>query len=522
MTQHEQHLHKTWCTRRSRWFAVLTAPILGPCTVPAMPMHPEYACIGQVMPFVREWPDMDVQQLTLSLYEMSKFEAYAPRGIQGSSLNLQSTLPTCLHSAGNQLYPCQCGCRAALSIERLAKDGLHATLVLFGTSERHMGTDMPHARYLHPQEMFLLNGGNPELTFGKNARLALAAIGQCISPMMSLWILGNVKQHLDNFFDQETVCDPAQIHASFVHDIHAAVAKMWAPPGFASPMPPRDAVTMPPEGATKEASAADKLDATQATEVCQDDGYGEDEYGESGPLPFRLPSCDKDDPEMATQLDGGSDHDGEESNLNHLPAPVSPDTTDKYDKLTPDQAGGLPGFRKRPLPEEVHSPPQDAGSFTQELAESIDAIEAHCIPSAPKVLRTVRVHHYDTTDVQFISMDASDTVGSLTVAEDRLQVMKPPVQILNSVGVPIPLAAEPEPFQFIMFREMSTYGTTDPKYEGMHPIFMSATPTLRSHLLMHQGSWVANDEFDYYLTLLQATHKVAVEPTCVYSPIPSH
>ena len=227
MTQHEQHLHTAWCSRRSRWFAVFTAPTFGPCTVPPLPLHPELAQVQQVMPFARRWNDQHIQQLSLNLYELAKFDAYAPGQIQGSFLKADSSMPTSLHSAGNQMYPCQCGCRGALSEARLSQDGLHATLIPMEGCTKHLGKMMPHARYLHPQEMFLLNAGDPTHNFGDNMRLALAGVGQCISPIVALWVLTHVKQHMDSHLDLDPVFDPQTVHDQYVTEVLSKVQQMW-------------------------------------------------------------------------------------------------------------------------------------------------------------------------------------------------------------------------------------------------------------------------------------------------------
>ena len=655
MTQHEQHLHTTWCARRSRWFAILTAPVLGKCVVPPIPPQPQYAKVQDVMPYVREWDPAEIEQVQLSLYEMAKFDMYAPGGIRGSFLQKQKTLPTCLHSAGNQLYPCQCGCRAALSHERLSKDGLHAALVDLGTTQMHMGVEMSHARYLHPREMFLLNGGNPKKTFGNNARLALAAIGQCISPLVGLWVLAHVKQHLDAFLSMDEPCCPDEVYKTFVRDIHVSTEVLWprdptsAPctdqgtrndplhevpsdkpadhaaispanspvhssctdKGFPDMLAEHDAIpnadsrvhsvctakgfsdmptshdTMPhadshvhspctakgfpdmPTGPAAIPSADSCVHSPCMDPVqCHDDGYalldaadvqsavadpaspmqptfaGESgplpfrlpsfsvagecgllpfrlpffsHDGESGPLPYRLPSDEPGDTMQPTQLDTRSDEETAPPPVVQAApaAPVEVDQAKTVELSIPATCGGIPSFRKRPHTE-VASPQvseSDEG-LTQAIAQDIEAIEAAVNTPPPKIHRTVRLHHRDTLDPQFVTMDATDTVGSLTVAEDRLKTMKQPVQILNAVGVPIPLASLPEPFQMIMLREMSSYGTTDPRFEGMHPLFQTQDPCKRGQLLAHQGSWVAMDEFTHYLLALQDTHKIASHPPC--------
>lgn len=121
-----------------------------------------YPTVELVMPFVRTWDETEEKELQLDLYELSKFHNYAVGGVRSFVLDGKKQLPTVLHSAGNQLNPCSCGCRSPLSIQRLEQKGLIATVVPLPASQRHRGVSMQHARYLHPCEMFVLNGGPPD------------------------------------------------------------------------------------------------------------------------------------------------------------------------------------------------------------------------------------------------------------------------------------------------------------------------------------------------------------------------
>ena len=56
-------------------------------------------------------------------------------------------------------------------------------LVPSNNTIHHDGKVLQLARYLHPAEMYLLNGGDPSVHFGEDLRLALAAIGQCVAPI---------------------------------------------------------------------------------------------------------------------------------------------------------------------------------------------------------------------------------------------------------------------------------------------------------------------------------------------------
>ena len=201
LTQQIVHLSHCWSAKRDRWFGCISANVLGPIHIADLPKIPQFQQIGQVMPSIIDWSSADMEQLKLSLYELGKFDEFVKGGIEQSYIDLQSHLPTVLHSNGNQLYPCSCGCRPGLSLQRLKERGLFGTIIPLPTLVSHGGRWRYEARYLHPKEVFLLNGGLPSMDFGCNMRLGLAAVGQCVSPIQALWVLSHVSDHLNRFVD---------------------------------------------------------------------------------------------------------------------------------------------------------------------------------------------------------------------------------------------------------------------------------------------------------------------------------
>lgn len=111
LSQQGLDLKMTWCTRRERWIGVLSAPGFGVCQVPPLPVHPARQKIGDVMVYLKQWSDEVLNQLQLSNHELTQFTMYAVGGIESLYLDLQGVLPTSLHSFGNQLARCACGCR---------------------------------------------------------------------------------------------------------------------------------------------------------------------------------------------------------------------------------------------------------------------------------------------------------------------------------------------------------------------------------------------------------------------------
>ena len=118
MVQSILTLGNVWCTRRDRWIAVLTAPIVHPCDL------------------------------------LTTCQLVGPFKLSKASL------------LGIKMYTCACGGGAALSETRLRQKALVGTLLKLGTSQSHMHITMEHARYLHPLEMWALIGGLPTVFHG--------------------------------------------------------------------------------------------------------------------------------------------------------------------------------------------------------------------------------------------------------------------------------------------------------------------------------------------------------------------
>ena len=229
LTQSLVALQDIWCTKRERWFAIFSAGPIGPIVIPPPPALRDFQVVGDVMPYVVSWPAEDLAQLELSLYELSRFYSFAASGIQKAFLDLKAQLPTLLHSCGNQLYDCQCGCRKALSPERISARGLFGTLIPFGEVVYHEFQHLQKARYFHPKEMFLLQGGSPAVDFGPNHRLAMAGIGQCVSPMIATWILAQIRSAIQTFVNEPVSCpkDALEEHLFSVLD---ARDELWPTP----------------------------------------------------------------------------------------------------------------------------------------------------------------------------------------------------------------------------------------------------------------------------------------------------
>ena len=130
----------------------------------------------------------DLCQLRLTEHELEQFQSHKP--LASYCMHVSGRMPTALHSWGSQVYSCPCGCRGPFTEARLAK-GISAVVVPF--AEQGAGIAF---RHLHPRELALLNGYNPEADFGDSLRLSLALIGQLASPLQSAWVLSQLKGFL--------------------------------------------------------------------------------------------------------------------------------------------------------------------------------------------------------------------------------------------------------------------------------------------------------------------------------------
>ena len=231
MAQTILHLDRCWSASRTRWWCVLSAASLGAVTFADMPMMPEFRTVKQVMPYIRQWPTEDIDDLALSLYEHSKFQAYA-NGVVANVLNVDQAMPTALHAWGNQCYPCACGCRPGFSEQRLQHKGLFGMLIPGSENIQHENQTFPKCRHIHPSEVALLSGAYPNIDWKHQCRLGLAVTGQMASPLQSCWVGAHVMDTLMQFVNGEG-CKPEEVLRKLQSSILLIRDEMW--PQIASP-----------------------------------------------------------------------------------------------------------------------------------------------------------------------------------------------------------------------------------------------------------------------------------------------
>ena len=227
-TQSILHLDRCWAGRRDRWWCVLMPSILGPWTLPDLPIMPRSQKIHQIMPYVKKWLPTEMEELSLTPYEYEKFLEFAGP-IENLLMDDSKAMPTALHAWGNQLYRCRCGCRQAFSDHRLRTKGLHAMLIGTGGTFQHDHRDIPFCRHPHPNEVLLLSGMYPNMDFQGQMRLGLAAAGQLASPIQSAWVMSHVRQHIDKFMQIQPCTEPALVLEQFQASLLRARDIAWPP-----------------------------------------------------------------------------------------------------------------------------------------------------------------------------------------------------------------------------------------------------------------------------------------------------
>eukprot|EP00438_Fugacium_kawagutii_P035283 Skav234847 [mRNA] locus=scaffold1355:118365:122921:+ [translate_table: standard] len=502
--------------RRNRWWCVLANPSLPPLPLEPLPCTTEPVCLGHMFPFMPTWETSHLDQLLLDSYETRKYYQFG--NMAQLLISSDTVLPTALHGWSNQLGGCPCGCRSwPLSEARLESKGLHGALLAIGGTYETEYSSMLKTRFLHPWELALVHGCLPNKDWGASLRLAIAGLGQQASPIQSCWIFAQFRSHyqaaegepvtppeatLWNHFGtislavQETCPQFAQ-HEVFqaylrrIHDtLHASVVNKLGPcPVFhtwdtAQPQP-LDDVQM---NASTETNAVIEVESASH---------------HSPPSP--------NSGHAATQLDPGL---GDTESVTGPEDPAgnnSPAGTEEPQVSLPP-SGGIVGFQSqsRTLTEAAPSGAVESGNqvpLTQAVAQTIDIID-------PPTSHSIMLFRFgDGAPVQVV-VPKDATVGSITVAEERLRAMAQPIQVHTTLGIMVPLAERTQPMQQVFLRELRDVLPSDEL-----PNWLASRPwECRSALLYHQNAFVADDEMNVYLQIIGNAHYAASFPACVIQP----
>ena len=222
------HLHLTWPTRRSRWWCILTRPSIGHVAWEPLPKCSPLPLVANLIDQFLPCTAAELEQLELDLYELRRFEE---AGFEKNEVPWAGQMATSLHSIANQLMACPCGCRAfAFTDKRLSQGGLHSLLIrLAGQAKCGTNVYVRH-RYIHPDELALLNGMLPGLPWGCHTRMTLCALGQLASPIQSTWVGSLVLQQLSqqNLIDHEI--EPRAILLGWMSKLLQHRDRVFGPP----------------------------------------------------------------------------------------------------------------------------------------------------------------------------------------------------------------------------------------------------------------------------------------------------
>ena len=190
-------LEDCWVSRRERWFAVLSAPMLGHVQLAGMPQFGFPVTVKQVVPRGIDLNDEELAQLTLRQEEHLRWKKFCP-DIKNALVPLSGKCPTALHSWGSQLSACACGCRLdGFSDNTLSTRGIYGILFpcdfqidLGSMSEQAM-------RHPHPTEVALMTGVPVPSEWKFGLKLALAGLGQQAAPFQIVWLAGQIRSHTE-------------------------------------------------------------------------------------------------------------------------------------------------------------------------------------------------------------------------------------------------------------------------------------------------------------------------------------
>ena len=190
-------LEDCWVSKRERWYAVLSAPMLGVIPLSLMPQFGFPTMVKQVVPRGIDMSNADLEQLVLGIIEHSRWKQFNP-DMKSSLIPLSGKCPTALHSWGSQLSGCACGCRVdGFSDHTLATRGVYG--ILFPCAfeiELETGTEQA-MRHPHPTEVALLNGVPVPDEWTIELKLALAGLGQQCAPFHIVWLASQIRAFIE-------------------------------------------------------------------------------------------------------------------------------------------------------------------------------------------------------------------------------------------------------------------------------------------------------------------------------------
>ena len=216
-------LSHVWPSRRRRWWTVILKQYLGKVSLMPFPRLSAEPTVASLSPQFLPMTEQELESLLLTNEERKGFAGYG-KGIGTHLVDKNQPLATALHSWGNQLIHCSCGCRGPFSHERLSKQGLFGAIV-------HVAGMSPdkNLRHLSAREVALLTGFPKAKGWDDDPRLLLAGIGQLASPLQAAWIFAQVRNHpIDSKVIDGPLISPKEIIACAMTELFD-LRDQWLP-----------------------------------------------------------------------------------------------------------------------------------------------------------------------------------------------------------------------------------------------------------------------------------------------------
>lgn len=495
-------LQQIWVANRQRWWCVLSHSEIG--QIPLSPL-PQLDISPTVSDFIDAFqiPDEQVlQQLSLAEHEVSQLSALGVT-LKESEIKSHSSLPTALHSWGNQFQACKCDCRStALSTNRMMQRGFYGVLM------KHVVEGQVVYRHPSAQETALLCGLPMEVP-NYDARLELCAVGQLASPIQSAWIFAEIRRHLKHQLmgDFEHVSPHAVLHQVCL-DLFKMRRKLW--PGMKESLAmqmfeTKINQTLMPQRSQQEETSPRPSDEEKLKDT---DGNDNDEEREEV----------VDNEKETAKTSGTKRKECASSTFADMLYQTS-QAKQVHQESKCHIPGAVPGFSV-PTPQIVETPvvseeaPEPLGEEHRVQEEQDNQVvenffKHNGMSISPKDLVAKRLVIFNRQQQSIYAVQVSDhaVVRDLFAAEELKQH---DAQVVTTLGTVLHPDAMLGMHQCLVIEQKGTRARTVEELQ----IMGCKIPRYQMVLLQH--GWVAYDEMQYYLSALQSKGPVkAVDPLII-------
>ena len=211
-------LSDVWPSSRTRWWCLLLPQALGDPELRSWHADGHGACINKVLEDWPIWDEADERELELTAFEIDKYFD-SSLGPDQRILDMNKTCPTALHSYGNALQHCPCGCRPPFRADRLERAGLRG----FCVKSKRTG----NLRFLHPNELSYLLSYAPAADFVRPCRAALCLLGQIAAPAQALWVYAHACRTFEMHQNGFATTDPQASLDSFRQRLSCQKHDYW-------------------------------------------------------------------------------------------------------------------------------------------------------------------------------------------------------------------------------------------------------------------------------------------------------